>query len=287
MTVPRPLLSPEWLAENLDESSLRILDATAMLIPGEKGEISTKSGRALWEEAHVPHSSHVDLIEVSDQDPPFSSLPGAQDFAERMSALGVGEGIHVVAYDNGVGVFATRLWWLLRVYGFDSVSVLDGGFAAWQSGGYPVSTEPGPGHPPAAFEPEFRPELVVDTGQVEEQVAERSGCLINALTPELHRGEGAIGYGRPGRIPGSINMPSHSFVDSETHRYLSRDEVRALAEDAGALDPDLTVATYCGRGLGATMTAFGLALAGRDDVAVYDGSLQEWTADPERPVETG
>lgn len=82
-------------------------------------------------------------------------------------------------------------------------------------------------------------------------------------------------------------MPSHHFVDSETYRYLPRDELRAWAQDAGVLDPDRQVATYCGRGLGATMTAFGLVLAGRDDVAVYDGSLQEWTADPQRPVETG
>lgn len=286
-TVPSPLLPPEWLAHNLDEPSLRILDVTAVFAAGEGGDVSLESGRTLWEQGHVPNSVHVDLIEVSDQDPPFSSLPGAQELADRMSAVGVGDGTHVVVYDAGLGVFATRLWWLLRVYGFDSVSVLDGGLPAWQSGGHPVTTEPPPSHPPAAFEPRFRPERLVDTAQVERHVAEGSGLLVNALSPELFRGEATIGYSRPGRIPGSINMPSHDFVDPDTRRYLPPEELRALAQDAGALDSDRQVATYCGRGLGATMTAFGLTLAGRDDVAVYDGSLQEWTADPERPVEKG
>jgi thiosulfate/3-mercaptopyruvate sulfurtransferase len=202
-----------------------------------------------------------------------------------MSALGVGPGTHVIAYDARFGAWATRLWWMLRVFGFDAVSVLDGGWKAWRENGRPVSTDT-PEHAPAQFEASFRPELLATTDQVEGYVARGGACLVNALSPALFRGEGAVGYRRPGRIARSINVPSSTLVDRHTFQYLPAERLRERFAEAGVLEAEQIV-TYCGTGIAATMDCFALALAGREDVAVYDGSLSEWTANPARPVETG
>jgi thiosulfate/3-mercaptopyruvate sulfurtransferase len=288
MTVPTPLVSPEWLSENLDNPSLRVLDASfVMQFDPETGNVTAESGRPGWEQGHIPGSGHADLLELSDPDSPLGlTLPSPEHFAEGMSRLGVGPATHVVAYDIGIGMFATRLWWMLRVFGYDAVSVLDAGWRAWCEGGHPVSTDE-PEHPGARFEPIFRPELLANGEEVEAFVADGGACLINALSPELFKGEGSVAYSKPGRIPSSVNVPSYSLVDPATGRYLPPEDLQKHFSSIGALEGGKPVVTYCGGGVAATMAAFGLALVGREDVAVYDGSLADWTADPARPVETG
>jgi thiosulfate/3-mercaptopyruvate sulfurtransferase len=283
MSEPPLLVSPRWLADHLDDPALRILDATVVL---ELGEFTVATGRPLWRTGHIPGADHVDLIALSDPDSPHDfTLPSETAFAETMSALGVGPGTHVIAYDARSGAWAARLWWMLRVFGFDAASVLDGGWKAWRKDGHPVSTDR-PEHAPARFEASLRLELLATTDQVEGYVADGGARLVNALSPELFRGERSVGYRRPGRIPRSINVPTQTLVDRETSRYLPPDRLRERFADAGVIDADRIV-TYCGAGIAATMDAFGLALAGREDVAVYDGSLGEWTADADRQVETG
>lgn len=290
MTENKHLISAESLAQRLDDPNIRIIDATVVgTYNGETGEIDFQSGRGMWEQGHIPGSEHIDLNELSDPDSPFGyTLPSPEAFSERMSALGIGPGTEVVAYEFIPTMWATRLWWMFRVYGFDAVRVLDGGFKAWTDGGHPVSTEPSPERPPARFEARFRPELIADTARVEEMVASGQGSrLVNGLPESMFRGEGSINYRRPGRIPGSVCVPSISMVDPETFRFLPPEKLRERFAEAGVLEEDQPVVTYCGSGIAATMTTFGLALAGREDVALYDGSMEEWTHDPDRPVETG
>jgi thiosulfate/3-mercaptopyruvate sulfurtransferase len=283
------LISADSLAQRLDDPALRIFDATAVgSYNGDTGEYDFRSGRAMWEQGHIPGSEHVDIHELSDPESPYGyTLPSPDAFSERMSALGVGPGTEVVVYEFIPTMWATRLWWLLRVFGFDAVRILDGGFKFWSEGGYPVSTEPAPERPPARFEAQFRPELVADTAEVEKQVATGEAKLVNALTEDMHRGIGSIAYSRRGRIPGSVCAPSISMVDPESFCFLPPEELRERFAEAGLLDEGRPVITYCGAGMAATQTTFALALAGREDVPLYDGSMQEWTDDPKRPVETG
>jgi thiosulfate/3-mercaptopyruvate sulfurtransferase len=283
------LISADSLAQRLDDPALRVLDATVVgSYDGATGEYDFKSGRAMWEQGHVPGSQHVDLIELSDPESSFGfTLPSPDHFSPRMSALGVGAGTDVVVYEYIPTMWATRLWWMLRVFGFDAVRVLDGGFNHWSKGGYPVSTEPPPERPPVRFEPQFRPELMADTAEVEKCVATGEGNLVNGLTEEMFRGEGSIAYRRRGRIPGSVSVPSVSVLDHESFCFLPPEQLRERFAEAGLLDESRPLIAYCGAGVAATMTTFGLALAGREDVALYDGSMQEWTRDPKRPVETG
>lgn len=118
-------------------------------------------------------------------------------------------------------------------------------------------------------------------------MGEGTGCLVNALPPGVFRGEVPIAHRRAGRIPGSVNVPTNALLDPQTNRFLPVERLREQFDRVGALDSDRPVITYCGGGIAATMDAFALSLLGRDDVAVYDGSLVEWAADPNRPLEIG
>jgi thiosulfate/3-mercaptopyruvate sulfurtransferase len=261
-----------------------VIEATAYLDPPirEGKPYHPRAGRPEFDSGHIPGAVFADLVDgLAEPDPELNfPFPSPERFAAGMSALGVEDGTAVVAYDRNGMMWATRLWWLLRAYGFDDAAVLDGGFDAWVAEGRPVSTDPAPRRV-ASFEPRPRPEVVASI----DEVAAGPACLLNALSPAVFRGE-ENRYGRAGRIPGSVNVYAHSIVDPETHRLLPRAELRERFGAVGALNGERVVA-YCGGGISATLDAFALTLLGADDVAVYDGSMSEWIADRARPLERG
>jgi thiosulfate/3-mercaptopyruvate sulfurtransferase len=174
---------------------------------------------------------------------------------------------------------------MLRAFGFDDAAVLNGGWKKWTGEGRPVSIDPGV-RMSTTFVAKPRPGLIADKQTVLEGVGSGATCLLNALTPEQHRGTGGVDYGRPGRIKGSGNIAARDLVDPATHAYLPAETLRARFKEAGALDAGRVI-TYCGGGIAASSDAFVLALLGKDDVAVYDASLSEWAKDPSLPMETG
>lgn len=285
----RHVVDGDWLEANLDDPELVILDATVVLDPDTW---NANSGRSAWEESHVPGSAFVDLIaEFSDPAGDVGlpegvrayRLPSPAAFAEAISAYGVSNGTPVVVYDTTAGMWASRLWWLLRVHGHENVAVLDGGWDRWHEEGRPESTEPAPSRPNGNFEPSFRPELVATKEEVKAATSDENVALVNALWPELFRGEAKTPLDRPGRIPGSVNVP-FTETANEDGTLKAPEEIRALFAEAGASDGEII--TYCGGGIAATYDALALATAGID-AAVYDGSLVEWVADPELELETG
>ncbi len=280
--LPGALVSSPWLAEHLDD--VRVIEATAYLDPPiHVGKpYHPRAGRAEYDAGHIPGAAFADLVDgLAEPDPELNfTFPSPGRFAAGMSALGVEDGTAVVVYDRNGMTWATRLWWLLRAYGFDDAAVLDGGFDAWTAEGRPVSTDP-PAPRDAAFTPRPRPEAMAGI----DEVAGGPDCLLNALSPAVFRGE-ENRYGRAGRIPGSVNVYAHSIVDPETHRLLPAGELRERFAAVGALGGERVVA-YCGAGISATLDAFALTLLGAPDVAVYDGSMAEWIADPARPLQKG
>jgi thiosulfate/3-mercaptopyruvate sulfurtransferase len=163
--------------------------------------------------------------------------------------------------------------------------VLDGGWEKWAAEGRPVSTEPAR-YPPARFLAKPRPELIATRDEVLAKIADQGACTINALSAEQHAGEGGVAYGRPGRIKGSVNVAFARLQAGKPSTFRSAAELRALFAEVGA-DPAKKIITYCGGGIAATSDAFVLTMLGYPKVAVYDGSLGDWTADPALPMETG
>jgi thiosulfate/3-mercaptopyruvate sulfurtransferase len=283
------LVDVAWLAEHGRDPQVRVFDATVHLVrPPEGGPYEVVSGRETYEPAHIPGAAFADLAkDLTDPESPFHfTVPSAERFSAAAGRLGIGAGVHVVAYAQDTPMWATRMWWLLRFFGFDAVSVLDGGLPAWIAAGHLLSDEP-VSYPPARFEARPRPELLARRQDVEAVVGGTArSCLVNALLPPIFRGEGITSYSRPGRIPGSVNAPWNTMVDPETNRFRSTSDLERALDAVGARGPDPVIA-YCGGGISATVDLFALALVGRDDARLYDGSLTEWSYDPDLPLEVG
>lgn len=284
---PGYLVETDRLARELDDPALRIFDCTAFLIPDPERIYRIETGEADWRTGHIPGAGFIDIQgRLSEPHPSLRfTWPTAERFAEAMGAYGVGEGTRVVLYATGNPNWATRVWWMLRAFGFEDVAVLNGGLPKWRAEGRPLSTEPCR-YPPARFVARPRAGFVAGRDDVRAAMTDSSATVLNALSAEQHRGSGGTHYGRPGRIPGSVNVPAASLVDPATNAWRPPAELAAAFRAAGVEDGKRVVC-YCGGGIAASNTAFVLSLLGHDAVTLYDNSLSEWAADPSLPMETG
>lgn len=284
---PEFLIETDRLERQLGDPNLRVLDCTTHLIPDPKITYQVVPGRADFEKGHIPGAQFVDLQgDLSDKGHRFRfMLPSAEAFAAAMSRFGIGDGSRVVLYSTANPWWATRVWWMLRVFGFDDAAVLNGGWQKWSREGKPVETGPAKSLLPAHFiVREHRP-LMVGKGEVLRAIGDGAACTINALLPEQHAGTGGNSYGRPGHIKGSVNLPAAHLLNPKTNEFLPADELRRRFEAIGAFGK--RVITYCGGGIAASADALALVMLGHPEVRLYDASLGEWAIDPSLPMETG
>jgi len=281
--VAEPSRADEVLTQSLT-SALRVIDVRVLFRYRDEGGFELLSGRGLFEESHIPTAVYVDIpAELAD---PSASvplmLPPAEQFAAVMERAGVGAGTRVVIYDNGKHMWAARLWWMLRAYGFDDAALLDGGWDAWSDEQQPTTADV-VAPPPGRFEAVYRPDVFVTKDDVLAAIGDDTVAIVDALSAEAYSGE-RHDYPRQGHIAGACNVPMESLVDPKTGRYLPREQLEAAF--AKVSDKDRVI-TYCGGAVAASSDAFVLSMLGVENVAVYDGSLLEWTADPSLPMETG
>ena len=284
---PGAIVSGEWLQANLNDPSLRIYDCTTYLRyeEGTGRPYRVEPGLADWVAGHIPGSVYLDLqqdFSVADAPTRFMRL-SPQETADAFARFGVSAGTRVILYSRASPQWATRFWWMLRWIGFDNAAVLDGGMDNWVTEGRPLSTGATP-YPAGKLTAQPRPSLFADKDEMLAGIGNGATCSLNALGADLHSGANPR-YGRPGRIPGSANVPAASLVDPETKMFLSPEQTARHFETAGAT-PDKRILNYCGGGIAATLDAFLQYQLGYGDIAVYDASMSEWAKDESLPIET-
>lgn len=278
--MPALLISPAELRDLIQTSRPRLVDTRWKL-----GDPTY--GRATFEKGHIPGAIYLDM----DRDlagPPGGPggrhpIPSADAFSDTMSGAGVDRDTPVVSYDAGDGVGAARLWWLLRHFGHDKVTVLDGGYAAWIAAGYATAAGPAERPAPKAFHARERADDVIGTEELGRQLEGGSLLLLDARAPERWRGTTEPLDPKPGRIPGSINAPATQNLAGGHLR--PAEELRAYYTELGVADPS-GVAVSCGSGVSACLDLLGLELAGLRGARLYPPSYSGWVAS-ELPVERG
>jgi len=285
LDLPSDLVSTDWLAAHLGDPGIVVVDASVLGTETAAGFRWLSGLDEYLIEGHIPGAVFGDLLEeLSDPDGPYSFTRPEPARLERAARdLGIDDGVAVVVYESSIGQWAARLWWLLVSAGVERVALLDGGLARWRAEGRDVETGFEAPREAGALTLTPREGFWADGPEVQRIVAgEADAALVCALPPSDFRGETGR-RARRGHIPGSVNVPVGSVVDRETRTLLQGAELDArlaAATEGGAA----RVVVYCGAGIAAAGTGFALRRAGHPDVAIYDGSLDEWTADPAAPL---
>jgi thiosulfate/3-mercaptopyruvate sulfurtransferase len=282
MTMFTTLITTDELAGRIGSPDLVICDVRHDLAhPDDWGHAQYRAG-------HIPGAVFVHLDRDLSAERTGRNgrhpLPTPEAAAATFGRLGIGSGKQVVVYDQGGGMFAARLWWMLRWLGFDTVAVLDGGFAKWQREGHPTSSDPG--QPVAASFLIRKVTPTVNATGVLASLHRRTLLLVDARAPERYRGETEPIDPVAGHIPGAHNRPYVLNLNPDgtfKHAAFLRAEFDALLDGTA---PEQVV-HQCGSGVTGCHNLLAMEVAGLPGSQLYAGSWSEWCADPSRPVERG
>ncbi len=285
-THPNQLINAAELEPMLGTDNLRVFDCTTYLIyeTGTGRPYTVKSGAEDYAAGHIPHSAFIDLQgQLSIEESPYRfTIPEPGDLAGRFGRLGIGDDTRVVLYARENMQWATRVWWMLRYVGFDNAAILDGGWQKWQHDGRAEATEPTV-YTPASLTARGRPELFAGRDEMLAAIDDGATCTLNALGADLHSGATAR-YGRPGRIPRSVNVPAATLQKPDTKEFVDIDTIAAAFAKVG-VTPEKRILNYCGGGIAATLDAYLLHQLGFENLTVYDNSMNEWAKDESLPIE--
>jgi thiosulfate/3-mercaptopyruvate sulfurtransferase len=274
-----PLVSVAWLAERLDDAQTVVLDATLPPV-GVTPPVDT---RGRYREGHIPGAVFFDIDELSDHASSLPHmLPTEQEFSESMSALGVGDEMTIVVYEQE-GVFsAPRALWMLRVFGAKNVYLLDGGLKAWRQAGLPVVAGDVQ-RDVASFTAKLDRSAVRSFAEVQQLIAEK-GQILDARSAGRFAGtapEPRAGLSS-GHMPGAVSIP---FTELAAEGQMKSGEELRQIFAAKKVDLERPITTTCGSGVTAAVVALGLELAGAKKVSLYDGSWAEYAQRPEAVIE--
>ncbi len=278
------LITAAELKQHLDNPAFVILDCRAELT-------DTRAGTQAFAAGHIPGAQHADAdLALSDKSPgPDGAfrgrhpLPTPDTFIDTLRSWGVYPNSQVVAYDAHGGMFAARLWWMLRWVGHASVAVLDGGLAAWLAAGGTLTTEVR-SRPRGSITLQPSLAATVSAADVLSNLSTKTHTVLDARAADRFRGENETIDPVAGHIPGAKNRCfKDNLLDDGTFKAAD-----VLRNDFGALisHPQSTI-LQCGSGISACHNALAMEIAGLSGASLYPGSWSEWSSDPSRPVATG
>jgi thiosulfate/3-mercaptopyruvate sulfurtransferase len=289
---PHYLVETDWLATQLQEPNLRLVEVTAIV----SSERTNRAKALCYDKQHIPGAVFLD---VAGEDGGFTDAngefpltwPTQLQFEAAVGNLGIDNDSHVILYASTVGqqlyscaMWCTRAWWIMHHYGV-RCSILNGALEKWLAEGRPATSRPGH-YPKATFraDPLWTRGIAYKQDVIDALRGDGTRCVVNALPAQCHLGTSDVVYGpRRGHITGSVNVPMPELVDWETGVFAQAQDMEARFREAGVLSAD-SVITYCGGGGCATTDGFALALLGYTRVAMYDNSLFEWGTDAALPM---
>jgi thiosulfate/3-mercaptopyruvate sulfurtransferase len=274
---PEILATTEWLAETLGRHEIRVIDARWR---------PDGTAAAVHARGHVPGAVHLDwstsLVEP-DEETGVLRLAGPDRVSTALRAIGVSDGMTVVVYDDSDGLYASRVWWTLRAYGFDAARIVDGGYPAWLAEDRPVSNASAASIQ-GSFTPRANPRATLFTSELRPLVGSEGVMIVDARAPADFAGREGSSR-RLGHIPGAVNVPAGVLTLPGQQRLRPAGELRSLLSRAGLGRPDRRIVCYDTSGVAAARLAHALVLMGHDDVAVYEGGWAEWGDRLDLPVE--
>jgi thiosulfate/3-mercaptopyruvate sulfurtransferase len=280
-----PLVDADWLDANLNRSDLVVLDV--------RSGIDNGGDRSSFQQAHIPgsvYSSYTGDGWRESRNGVAGLLPPVASLERLIGSLGIGNEDTVVIVPAGTGVTdfgsAARVYWTFRVLGHDAVTILNGGFAGWQAAGFEVASGEGERRDAVQFDGTLQQELIASLEEV--QTARNSQAqLVDARPSDYFTGETQSPAAKaPGTIPGSRSLPHADFLAQQDQAwYLNADVISSKVNQA-ELDPSARTIAFCNTGHWAATDWFVLSeLAGFEEVALYDGSMAEWSQDSDRPLQ--
>ncbi|HEY8220064.1 MAG TPA: sulfurtransferase [Methylobacter sp.] len=276
------LVSTDTLNQQLNNSNWVIIDCRFSLA-------DTEAGAKAYRHGHIPNARYAHLDkDLSSAITDFTGrhpLPNFSLLAKKLGDWGINNNSQVVAYDDAGGAFAGRLWWLLKCMGHDKVAVLNGGIKQWQKQGLPITTTL-PTVKPAAFRPYVNETAWLNALQVQNNLAQRAICLIDARTPERYRGEQEPIDPVAGHIPGALNRAFQLNLDSNG-LFLPAEQLREQFKRLIGTTAPEQVVHYCGSGVTACHNLLAMEHAGLTGSKLYAGSWSEWIRDKNRTVAKG
>ncbi|MDP9601422.1 UNVERIFIED_ORG: thiosulfate/3-mercaptopyruvate sulfurtransferase [Variovorax paradoxus] len=278
------LISPDQLAAaQKQDPALLLLDCSFELT-------DLQAGQRAYDAGHIPGAFYLHLEHALSAAKTGRNgrhpLPSREAFARTMAAMGLNADAQVVAYDNAGGMYAARLWWMLRWAGHRQVAVLDGGIAAWKTAGHALDTEKPAPRPEGSFSLKAPLVATVSYDEVLANIDDTQRLVLDARAPDRFRGENETMDPVGGHIPGARNRLFKDNLGPDG-RFKAPALLRSEFDAVTGGRPATQLINQCGSGVTACHNLLAMEVAGLRGAALYPGSWSEWSAQPGAPIATG